>query len=74
MAKIPRKLSLVRFDPRGIPKATRRQYPFRDRVAYVFLGEIVNMSGHCVVADQKSGKIYSGYHTELFVELQHEEV
>ena len=31
------------------------------------------MPGHCVVADHRSGKIYSGYHTDKFVELTEEE-
>ena len=68
MAKIPRKLSLVRFDAARVPRASRRQYPFRVR-----LGEIPNMPGHCVVADH-SGRIYSGYHTDHFIELRKDEV
>ena len=74
MAKIPRKLSLVRFDAARVPRASRRQYPFRVRSSYVFLGEIPNMPGHCVVADQQSGRIYSGYHTDHFIELRKDEV
>jgi len=33
---------------------------------FVYLGEIPNMLGHCVVAGQNSGKIYAGYHIEDF--------
>ena len=71
--KIPRKLSLVRFDFEKVPKGFDRKYPFkRDRV-YIFLGEIVQMPGHCVVADHQTGRLYSGYHTENFVELTDDE-
>ena len=74
MAKIPRKLSLVRFDVARVPRGFRHKYPFRAGAAYVFFGEIPNMPGHCVVADHQSGRIYSGYHTDNFVELRKDEV
>ena len=73
MAKQPRKMSLVRFDFDAIPKSYHRKYPFRAGRVYVFFGEITNMRGHCVVADHRTGKIYSGYHTENFVELTEDE-
>ncbi len=69
MARVPRKLSLVKFDRLRIPRGSRGKYPFRVEAAYIFFGEIPNMPGHCVVADQHSGKIYSGFHTDHFVEL-----
>jgi hypothetical protein len=75
MAKIPRKLSLVKFDHSRVPPGGyRRRYPFRTGMTYVFIGEIPNMPGHCVVADYQAGKIYSGYHTGHFVELKSHEV
>ena len=67
-------MSLVRFDFDSLPRGYQRQYPFRRGAAYVFLGEIANMGGHCVVADVKTGKIYSGYHTEKFSEIPKDEV
>jgi hypothetical protein len=73
MAKTPRKLSLVRFDATALPRRFRAKYPFRAGRAYVFLGEIPNMPGHCVVADLPTGKIHSGFHTENFVELTDDE-
>lgn len=66
----PRKLSLVKFDFTRIDRKFWSKYPFKSGRSYVFMGEIVNMLGHCVVADHKTGKIYSGYHTENFVELK----
>ena len=74
MAKIPRKFSLVRFDIARVARGSRRKYPFRACEAYVFFGEIPNMPGHCVVAEHKSGRIYSGYHTDNFVELGKDEI
>ena len=73
MPRIPRKLSLVKFNTSQFPRGSRRKYPFRAGAAYVFFGEIPNMPGHCVVADQRSGQIYSGYATDDFVELTEEE-
>jgi hypothetical protein len=73
MAKHPRRLSLVKFDASRIPRGFRRKYPFRRNATYIFLGEIPNMPGHCVVADSRSGKIHSGYHTNNFVELEKDE-
>ena len=44
----------------------------RANAVYVFLGEIPNMPGHYVVSEHKTGRIYSGYHTENFEELTDE--
>lgn len=69
----PRFLSLVRFDFSAVPAAYQAKYPFVENHPYVFFGEIPNMPGHCVVADHKTGQIYSGYHTENFVEIPSDE-
>ena len=73
MPKVPRKLSLVRFDPQGLTAETKAKYPFKADAPLVFFGEIPNMPDHCVVADHKTGQIYSGYHTFNFVELGEDE-
>lgn len=73
MAKSPRKLSLVRFDAAALPRGFRRKYPFRAGRAYIFFGEMPNMPGHCVVADHRTGRIYSGFHTDHFIELTEDE-
>ena len=72
--KMPRPLSLVKFDFRGVPKKFHKNYRLSPERTYVFLGEIANMPGHCVVADQIKGRIYSGYHTENFTELSEDEI
>ena len=45
------------------------KYPFTRDGVYLFFGEIPNMPGHCVVACHKTGRIFSGYHTENFAEI-----
>ena len=69
----PRRYSLVRFRFQGLPKKFHRKYPFTEAGVYVYFGEIPNMPGHCVVADHRTGQIYSGYHTENFVEIPEDE-
>jgi hypothetical protein len=71
--KIPRKLSVVKFDFENLPKKYRPTYPFKKGQSYLFLGEITNMPGHCALAD-KFGHIHFGYHTDNFVELTEDEV
>ena len=69
----PRFLSLVRFRHDDLPAEYLSKYPFvRDR-ACVFIGEIPNMPGHCVVAGHVTGQIHSGYHTENFREIPEDE-
>jgi hypothetical protein len=43
-------------------------------VTYVFLGEIPNMPGHCVVADANTGQLFTGYHTDNFAEIPEDEI
>jgi hypothetical protein len=49
-------------------------YPFKPKKAYLFLGEIPNLPGHCLVADAKTGRIWTGYHTENFQEFARHEI
>lgn len=69
----PRPLSLVTFHY-DMPEAYHRKYPFVEGDAYVFHGEIMNMPGHCVVSDMKTGQVFSGYHTENFREIAEDEL
>ena len=71
--KIPRKLSLVKFDFDTIDIKYHSQYPFSRHEHYIFLGEIPNMNGHCVIG-HKNGAITFGWHTDNFVELTDDEV
>ena len=68
------KLKLVRFDFSDLPEKYHNEYPFSKHQKFVMLGEIDQMDGHCVVADIKTGHVYSCYHTENFVELTEDEI
>ncbi len=68
---IPRSYSLVRLskDMEDWLKANSKfDSPLLQESRFIFLGEIPNMPGHCVVAMFSSGKLLSGYHTDNFVE------
>jgi hypothetical protein len=41
--------------------------PFKKDKMFVYMGEIPNMLGHCVVAGYDTGIIYAGYHPENFM-------
>jgi hypothetical protein len=71
--QIPRKLSLVKFDFTDLPSKYHDRYPFIEGASYIFIGEIVNMPEHCVVASL-AGEVYFGYHSDNFVELQEHEI
>lgn len=40
----------------------------------LYMGEIPNQRGHCVIFNQDTGKMHVGYHIENFVEMTEEEV
>ena len=68
-------MALVKFVPPPLVRGRKLAgYPFKKDEACVFLGEIPNMPGHCVVVARKTGKIYFGYHTDSFTELTVDEV
>lgn len=70
---VPRNLSLVKFDYDNVPKEDHHYYPFIKDMSYLFLGEIPNMPGHCVLIG-KNEKHYIGYHIEDFIELTVDEI
>ena len=70
---VPRQYSLVRFRFEELPAEYHGKYPFKPDAVYVFFGAIPNMPGHCVVADHRTGQIYSGYHTDNFAEIPGDE-
>jgi hypothetical protein len=67
--KAPRKLSLVKVSP-----AVIAELAISDSQVYLFLGEIPNMPGHCVIAEYPTGRVISGLHTERVRELKINEV
>ena len=48
-------------------------YPFSQGEIVLFLSEIVQMRGHCIVVNRK-GQVYWGYHTDSFVEPNEDEI
>ncbi len=52
---IPRQYSLVKFDVKSFPKEYYAAFDSKKR--FIFLGEIPNMSGHCVVAEKHTGNL-----------------
>ena len=65
MADVPRMYSLVTFEPYG----PWELYPFKQDTIFVFLGEIPDMEGHCIVIEKGSSEVHVGYHTENFHEI-----
>jgi len=65
--KKPQNLSLVRCTSPHNPTLVQGN-------VYIYLGELANMPGHCVVAEMQTGHVYGGFHTENFVELNEDEV
>ncbi len=67
----PRSLSIVTF----IGRADTLQPNLRRKMSaekhYVFLGEIPNMPGHCIVLHLTTGRALSPYHTCDFIEVEH---
>jgi len=66
--KQPRQYSLVKLTSQDLEIA------FKNDDRLIYLGEIPNMPGHCIVMDYITGTVYSGYHICNFVELTEEEV
>ena len=63
--------TLVKFDYVSMPKEYHKQYLdiFPVNQAFIYLGDITQMEGHCVLASIETGKIITGYHTENFIPL-----
>ena len=74
MSKGPRPLSLVKLKPELLARARSDELPFVTDTPLVFLGEIPNMPEHGVFVGYSSGRVYSGYPIDQFVELSDDEV
>ena len=61
------------FDfPSDLWEQYKAQYPFTLGERVLFLGEIAEMPGHCVVV-KRDGRVMWGYHTDNFRELTEDE-
>jgi hypothetical protein len=67
MAKLrkPRKLSVVACTEKLPP----RRNPFAKDAALIFLGEIPNYRGRCVLLGANTGQLYAFYETTKFQEV-----
>ena len=50
------------------------EYPFSKHDRFIYMGDIVQMEGHCVVVNVKTGQNYCCYHTDDFVPLSDDEL
>jgi hypothetical protein len=68
--------SFVKFDKNSVPPEIYHMYhekTFGDKL-FIFLGEVPNCKGHCLLADLSTGKVIGMYHTYNFREATEEEV
>ena len=69
MPKMPRKNSFVVFDKNSCTKEDYDEFykeTFDDKI-FVFLGEIKQFPGHCILTDLSNGIIIGMYHTRNFI-------
>jgi len=69
-----RKNAFVKFNFDAIPNIEwHKSYKkFRNKVL-IYFGEIPNMPGHGIFMNKDTGKFYTGYHIENFIELSEDE-
>lgn len=72
--KDPRQYSIVKFDFDELPEEYHSGYPFIPMRMYIYLGEIPNMLGHCIVMDRFDGTMHVGFHIENFKEMTEDEM
>lgn len=80
----PRPYSLVKFDWDNCPESVkphRMMFELQQRESLIFVSEIPNSLGHCIVwkisrnpDSSESVTTYVGFHTDEFVELIEDEV
>jgi hypothetical protein len=50
-----------------------RNFPFKENEILLFLGEIKQMPGHCIIVNRR-GSVYWGYHTDNFIEPSEDDI
>lgn len=70
-----RQYALIREKPEyaNDPTATLKALDIKDE-KFIFLGEIPNMEGHCVIIGFGSGKVHCGFHIDRFEEVEDNEI
>ena len=71
-----RQYAFVKFDQTTCSRKDWVQYyePTFGNDIFIYLGEVPNCPGHCILADLMSGKVMGMYHTDNFREATEEEV
>jgi len=65
----PRNNSLVYFDFDSLPSGYDKSlYPFKKFHAYIYLGEIPNSPGNCVVLDPTTNEVFTKFYITYFKE------
>ncbi len=68
-----KKNELVAFMDNDLDEESLKLYPFQPNEVVVFLGEIKQMPGHCIVA-KKDGRVIWGYDVDNFRKVKKDEV
>ena len=71
-----RQYALVKVNPASVQllsESGAAKSPLLEESVFVYLGEIPNMPGHCVLAGHNTGRVLSGFHIDHFVELSESE-
>jgi hypothetical protein len=68
--------TLVKFDMDSLP--TKYHYEYRNiglehDDVFIYLGDIIQMPGHCTVIRMKDNKVFTGMHTENFTPVTDDE-
>jgi len=76
--RTPRQYSYVRYNVETLSADYQAHFvqghlQFSPQHRYIYMGEIPNMPGYCVVADD-DGNFYTGYPIENFIELTDDEM
>jgi hypothetical protein len=70
----PRPLAWVKIDPSMEAKYIDHYKQKFGRTDFlIYMGEIPNQLGHCIIFTQDDGKMHVGYHIENFVEMTDDE-
>jgi len=72
VTKIPQ-YAIVKFTDERVSELDKDAEVLKDKV-FVFLGEIPDIPGHCIVVGYDSGKIFIVEHISYFRELNSEEL
>jgi len=75
MERTIRQNAWVVFDEENCPKDVYEEYykPIFGGKMFIFLGEVPQTPGHCILADLSTGKILGMYHTDDFREAREDE-